>query len=137
MAVSGPGNAPPVRERTPTERPQEHEGYRRETPGEQNPGGERPSDFGHRDPDYNHDGSISREESDTYRTDVRSEDSHYATDSKERLAHEKEEGKNYRAELQAHTAENASNNDNKAHKLFGKQSPQTAMPTRPDGPSPS
>jgi len=67
---------------------------------------------------------------------VRSDDRRYETDSRERLAHEKEAGKDYRAELQARTAEITSNNDTKAHKLFGKDPPPPPpMPTRPEGPA--
>lgn len=96
------------------------------------PGGSPPADFGHRDPDYNHDGVISDAEARAYDTDTRSADRRYDTDSRERLSHEREEGKNYRAELQAHTAQVQSNNDNKMHKLFGKDmAPPPPMPISP------
>jgi hypothetical protein len=138
MAVSAPGATPPVTRERPTEnveRPETRE--RPESRYSQDPGGNTPSDFGHRDPDYNHDGTVSDAESRTYDSELRHEDRVAAQESRERMAHEKEEGKNYRAELSARTAEVQSNNDNKMHKMFGKQSAQPPMPTRPDGPSPS
>jgi hypothetical protein len=101
---------------TPTTRPEDS----RKTGQGQDPGGSPPPDFGHRDPDYNHDGVISDAESRVYDADTRSADRRYDTDSRERMSHEREEGKNYRAELQANTAQVQSNNDNKMHKLFGK-----------------
>jgi hypothetical protein len=104
--------------------------------GEKTQGGDPPKDFGHRDPDYNHDGVISEAESRAYDADVRSEDRRYQADSRERMAHEREEGKNYRADMQAYTAQIQSNNDNKMHKLFGKQmAPPPPPPVRPQGPS--
>jgi hypothetical protein len=116
---------------TPPPRQEDHS--RRSSNGE-NQGGERPSDFGHRDPDYNHDGTISDAESRTYQADTRSADSRYSTDSRERMAHEKEEGKNYRAEVSAHTAQVHSQNDNKMHKLFGKETaPPPPPPVKPEG----
>jgi hypothetical protein len=138
MTVQAPNGPPPVRETRAEAPPQEGRTppSRGENP-EHTPGGNRPDDFGHRNPDYDGDGRISEAESRTYSEDVRSEDRRYTTDSKERLAHEKEEGKNYRAEVSAATAQNASNNDNKMHKMFGKQSQPVPQPVRPDGPSPS
>lgn len=138
MAVSAPTNNPSIPRERPaeaTERPERE--HRPESRYAEQPGGDRPSDFGHRDPDYNHDGTVSDAESRTYSEDLRHEDRMSAQESRERTAHEREEGKNYRAELQAHTAQVQSNNDNKMHKMFGKQSAQPPMPTRPDGPSPS
>ena len=120
MTVQASGGAPPVqREYNPGNNPPG------ERPGERPrgengpPGGDRPNDFGH-SPDYNGDGTISREEA-----------SAYSTDSRERTAERREEGKNYRAEVSAATAQNASNNDNKMHKMFGKQSQPVPQPQRP------
>ena len=103
------------------------------------PGGHPPDDFGNRrNPDYDGDGHISDAESRTYSSEVSAEKDKYRTDSRERVAAEKEEGKNYRAEVSAATAQNASNNDNKIHKMTGKQTaPPVQMPTRPEGPKPS
>jgi hypothetical protein len=138
MTVQATNGAPPVREQRLAEAPPEgRTPERREANGEHRPGGDRPDDFGHRNPDYDGDGKISESESRTYDADVRSEDRRYTADSKERTAHEREEGKNYRAEVSAATAQNASNNDNKMHKMFGKQSQPVQQPTRPEGPSPS
>jgi hypothetical protein len=85
--------------------------------GGSTPGGSKPDDFGHGD--YNHDGVISDAEARVYQADKRSEDMHYQTDSRERIAYFREEGKNYRAQLQAQTAAMQSGNDTKAHKWFG------------------
>jgi hypothetical protein len=112
---------------------------------EETHGGEPPKDFGHGDPDYNHDGTVTDAESRVYQADRRSADRHYEVekrseerrylaDSKERIAHEKELSKNYRAELQARTAQMQSNNDNKMHKLFGKESTPPPDLVRPLGP---
>lgn len=143
MSVAPPTNAPPAHH---TERPQQQgevprqQGERPRENGErQAPGGHPPDDFGNRrNPDYNGDGQISDAESRTYAAETRADSDKYRTDSRERIAAEKEEGKNYRAEVSAATAQNASNNDNKIHKMTGKQtSPPVQMPTRPEGPKPS
>lgn len=82
-------------------------------------GGETPSDFGHRNPDFDGDGKISDAEARVYNAETRSADSRYSTDSRERVSFMKEEAKNYRAEVTAHTEHVKSQNDNKMHKMFG------------------
>jgi hypothetical protein len=141
MSVTATSGASQAREIRPSSEPGPSQTpVRREANRESNsrtPGGGPPDDFGPgggRSPDYNHDGTISDAESRTYDADTRAASRQAGLDSRERIAHEREEGKNYRADVSAATAQNASNNDNKMHKMFGKQSAPVPMPQRPSTP---
>ena len=131
MSVTATGGAAPVREQKVPEQEEGSRSYERRSDNPSEPGGKRPDDFGHSNPDNNGDGTISDNELSAYKADQASEDRRYEADSRASIAHEKEVGKDYRADKAAATAQNASNNDNKMHKMFGKQAAPVKEPERP------
>lgn len=105
-----------------------------------------PSDFGHRNPDYNGDGNITEQEARVFDTQTRSDTQKYQTDSRGQIAMHrdeirskvdilKEEGKNYRAEVTSRTEAIKSQNDNKIHKITGKSPGNHSVPLMPTRPS--